>query len=244
MPKRKVNSRNRKQSNRRQRGGGCGCGKPTITRKQKGGCGTCGPTIARKHKGGCGTCGPTIARKHKGGGIIQAPTCAQQVDVSRYTRPCASGNELPLDNIFMKHFTGGGLFKRRKHKNKSGGLKKKGSKKKARKGNAKSKQQKGSGFSILPDANIGNLAEVRGYSDCCPPVFLKDGATWSNNFQSVCGQSGGKGKRRKSKRRNSKRRNNKKHRGGGSGCVNSNFSADMMTREFGCRQPDWGPNCV
>ena len=242
MP-RKVNSKTKKQK-------GGGCGKPTIAKKQKGGCG--------------GTCGP-IARKQKGGGIIQAPTCAQQVDVTRYTRPCASGNELPLDNIFMKHFSGGGLFKRKKNKSKSGALKKKGSKKKYRKGNAKSKQQKGSGFSIMPDTNIGNLAEVRGYSDCCPPVFTKNGATWSNNFQPVCGQSGGKTlfrkksaktksykKKSKSKRRRNKRKGTK-HRGGGckplprqaaGGCTNSNFSADMSTREFGCRQPDWGPNCV
>lgn len=182
----------------------------------------------------------------KGGGIIKAPTCAQQVDITRYTRPCSTQNELPLDNIFMKHFPQQG-------------------------GKSKSKQSAG-GFSILPDTNIGNLPEIRGYSDCCPPVYTKNGPVWSNNFQPVCGQKGGKTSRssrsnrrlrkqrkirtkrggsrtlsKKSKKSRSKRRLRRKHRGGsmaGMDGANGNFSADMTTRQFGCRQPYWTPDCV
>ena len=127
----------------------------------------------------------SLRKNKKGGGIIGTPTCAQQVDITRYTRPCATQNELPLDNIFMKHFPQQG-------------------------GKSKRTKQSAGGFSILPDTNVGNLPEIRGYSDCCPPVYTKNGPVWSNNFQPVCGQSGGKQKRKRSSR--SKRRLQRKNK--------------------------------
>lgn len=175
------------------------------------------------------------SKNKKGGG------CGPQLDISRYTKPCASGNEMPLDNLFAKHFP-----------------------------------QSAGGYSILPDVNIGNLPEVKGYSDCCPPVYTKNGPVWSNNFQPVCGQKGGnkkkrstkrqskskvkhsklKGKSKKSKRHSSKKsrktkrkhtKTNRKHKGGsvkGMSGVDSNFSTTMTDRTFGCKQPFWKPGCV
>lgn len=168
----------------------------------------------------------SMRKKYKGGGIIKTPTCAQQVDITKYTRACGSTNQLPLDGIFQKHFPqqGGSTKNRRKNK--------------TRRKKTKRKLQKGSGFSILPDVNIGNLPEIKGYSDCCPPVFLKDGPVWSNN-QSLCNKGGGK-KKQKVKRNIKKR----KSRQSGGNMKNGNFSPDMSTREFNCRQPDWNPNCV
>jgi hypothetical protein len=182
------------------------------------------------------------SKNKKGGGYQKMPTCGPQLDINRYTKPCASGNEMPLDNLFAKYFP-----------------------------------QSAGGYSILPDVNIGNLPEVRGYSDCCPPVYTKNGPVWSNNFQPICGQQGGNTERkrqptkkskttkhtkskhtlhkpRKTKRHSSKkskttkrRRTNRKHKGGGvkgmSG-VNGNFSPVMTDRTFGCKQPYWEPGCV
>jgi hypothetical protein len=180
------------------------------------------------------------SKNKKGGG------CGPKLDITRYTKPCASGNEMPLDNLFAKHFP-----------------------------------QSAGGYSILPDVNIGNLPEVKGYSDCCPPVYTKNGPVWSNNFQPVCGQQGGNKKKRstkrqtKSKRRSKskvrhtkpkskshksrktkrhsskkprkRKRTNRKHKGGsvkGMSGVNSNFSSTMTDRTFGCKQPFWKPGCV
>lgn len=194
-----------------------------------------------------------ISKRTKGGGIITTPVCAQQVDVARYIKPCGVQNVLPLDNIFMKHFPQqGGKKHTSKHKNNK------------HKNNKHNKS--GGGFSILPDVNIGNLPEIRGYNDCCPPVLLKNGPVWSNNFQPLCGQkggnaksgkknkrtkknsqSGGKTHRNKTSKKTHKNKNNRKHKGGGiqgMSSVNGNFSPDMTTREFGCKQPYWTPNCV
>lgn len=190
----------------------------------------------------------------KGGGLLSAPSCAQQVDISRYTRACGSDNQLPLDGLFQKHFP-----------------------------------QSAGGFSILPDTNIGNLAEVRGYSDCCPPVLSQGGIISSTNFQPLCGGGkkskcasnckvvktkrktakrkltkksrkslkGGKpkkhhkkssihkkhsGKKHSSKGKKIKGKKNRKQSGGND--TNSHFSGDMTTRQFDCVQPVWSPKCT
>jgi hypothetical protein len=182
------------------------------------------------------------SKNKKGGGYQQMPTCGPQLDISRYTKPCASGNNMALDNLFAKHFP-----------------------------------QSAGGYSILPDVNIGNLPEVRGYSDCCPPVYTKDGPVWSNNFQPICGQQGGNKKRKRQTTKKSKTTKHKRHtkskhmshkpkkhsskkskttnnihtdiqhKGGsvkGMSDVDSNFSPVMTDRTFGCKQPYWKPECV
>jgi hypothetical protein len=185
-----------------------------------------------------------MPRKHnkkstqkKGGG------CPNQVDITRYTQACNSSNQLPLDGIFAKHFaasqSGGKQHKKRSSKRKRSSKSSKSSKR---------RRLRGGGYSIMPDTNIGNLPEVKGYSDCCPPVMTKSGAVWSNNFQPLCGQTGGKHKKRtkSSKSKKLKRRRRKQKAGGikGMSGVDGNFSPDMSTRQFGCRQPFWKPDCT
>jgi hypothetical protein len=79
------------------------------------------------------------------------------------------------------------------------------------------------------------------------------------NTGEICG--GGKRKRRVSKNKSRKRKylkkNNKKSkkslrlkkrnmkkRGGGSDGEASVFTHDLKQRDFGCRQPEWGPKCI
>jgi hypothetical protein len=216
-------------------------------------------------------------KKQKGGGC-----CNPQVDVTRYTRACGANNQLPLDGLFMKHFP------------QSGGNIRAGTEvrpyisaqKGAGKRRTKKHSQKGKGYTILPDVNIGNRPQVVGYPDWAPPVVTSKGMLFSDNMKPMCGQQiGGKNKkskrslrkmrknrkqmkggskkrtlrrsnRSKSKRLSkskrslkskSKRSTRRKQRGGvvkGMSGVDSNFSGDMSTREFGCRQPMWKPNCV
>ena len=115
----------------------------------------------------------------------------------------------------------------------------------------------GGGYSIDVGAEqIAGQSPVVSYNDCAPPSVLNHELVQSG-CGSRCGTtlSGGsnKSKRRtnkKSKRNNkkSKRRTNKKQKGG-MGVYplegeKGNFSADMKTREFGCKQPNWGVNCI
>ena len=103
---------------------------------------------------------------------------------------------------------------------------------KFKKGGSKKKQKGVNGYYLaIEDCPIGGLAVVKGYPDCCPPVF--DGSLLRN---------GGK---------KTKRKKNKKFQKGGSfkgvelgspQC--SDFNPDMNTREFGCKQPNWGPKCI
>lgn len=218
-------------------------------------------------------------QNHKGG-------CNPQVDTTRYTHACGSNNQLPLDGLFFKHFpqSGGSIRAGSEVRTYNGGQ---------TGGNRKLKyNQRGKGFSVLPDVNIGNRAEIKGYQDWAPPVITTKGMLFSDNLKPLCGQQiGGKNKKSKSNlkmmhnntknhskskskrnsksnsKRNSKsksKRNSKskskkslkskkshqthrKQRGGiikGMSGVNSNFSGDMSTRTFGCRQPQWGTNCV
>lgn len=199
-------------------------------------------------------------RKHikKGGGVIQAPSCAKQVDISRYTRACSSGNQLPLDGLFAKHFatsqSGGKHHKsKRHHKHKKSSKRKSVSKRKSSKRKRTIRKKKtisGGGFSVLPDVNVGNRPEIRGYSDCCPPVFTKDGIVQSTNHQPLCGQQGGsKNKKRKVSKSKKGKKGKKRYQKKGGGVTgmsgaNGNFSGDMTTRQFGCNQPFWKPNCV
>lgn len=221
------------------------------------------------------------ANKQKRGGGLLTPMCQPTVDVSRYTQACGSGNKLPLDNIFQQNFadwkqpwegqSGGAKSRRRVTKGKQHGGKHKG--KQSRKS-----MRGGFGYSWMPEENVGNRAGFKAYSDCCPPVFTNKGSVWSNNFQPVCGQAGGKprkqskrsyrkstkkstrtrkshrksyrkqsgGHKRKSSSKKSRSKRYRKKGGGVKGMTNEdgNFSADMNTRTFGCRQPFWTPDCV
>ena len=175
------------------------------------------------------------------GGSIQAPSCSNQFDVSQYTKPCSSGSlSLPLDKSFQDSFPQ----------------------------SAGSKSKSGGGFTVST-TNIGNMPQIVGYDDCCPPVLLKNGGlVTSNNFQPLCGsQTGGKKKSHKShkshksrksrksvrktrktrKTRKSVRKTKGRHHGGGvEGMhgVDGNFSPDMTTRDFSCKQPFWQPKCM
>lgn len=205
---------------------------------------------------------PKKNNKQKGG----------QVDITRYTKPCSTQNQLPLDGLFMKHFPQSGGCGCAMQ---MGGSIRAGSEVRpyigAQKGAGKKvKNQKGKGYTILPDSNIGNRAEVKGYPDWAPPVVTNKGMMFSSNMKPLCGQQiGGKkskhnvrkmkskksthskrkmnNKRKITKRRKTSNKKYKKQRGGvvkGMSDVNGNFSGDMSTRTFGCRQPMWNPNCV
>ena len=114
----------------------------------------------------------------------------------------------------------------------------------------------GGGYSIDVGAEqIAGQAPVVSYNDCAPPSVLNHELVQSG-CGSRCGTtlSGGsnKSKRRtnkKSKRTNKKSKRTNKKQKGGMGVYplegeKGNFSADMKTREFGCKQPNWGVNCI
>ena len=220
--------------------------------------------------------------------------CAPQVDITRYSKPCSSNNQLPLDGLFFKYFPQSGGCGCGSPIVQSGGNIRAGTEVRpyigAQQGAGKKRKtninQHGKGFSVMPDVNIGNRAEIKGYPDWAPPIVMSKGMVFSENLKPLCGQQiGGKNKKSKpnikkmrggncgakhyksqkrsmkpvksskSKRQSkskkqskSKRQSkSKKQRGGvvsGMSGVNSNFSGNMSTREFGCRQPMWNPNCV
>lgn len=185
-----------------------------------------------------------VRRSSRGGG------CHAPVDVSRYSQACSSTNQLPLDRIFQQNFQDWQTPPDVSNAPQKGGRRKthrKLNKKRSRK--TRRTQKRGGGFSVLPDVNIGNRPEYRGYADHAPPVFTKDGAIWSNNFQPLCGQAGGnkhRVRKQRKQRKNSKRRTRARRGGGvvGMSGVDGNFSADMSTRKFDCNQPYWEPSCT
>ena len=136
----------------------------------------------------------------------------------------------------------------------------------------RNKQQKGSGYYKDVGSNIAGRAEIKGYQDCCPPAYNSNilGSSnlvsdLGNAFNSSLGtpytkgslQCGGKrrsykkGGRRLSKkggRRLSKRGGRRlslkiRNKRGGAG-KNSVYTSNMLKRKFGCKQPNWDPDCV
>ena len=117
-----------------------------------------------------------------------------------------------------------------------------------------SKQRGGSGYTFnLNECNPpGGLMEVVRYSTCRDP-----------GLNASTAQTGGRRRRRRrnSRRRNSRRRNSRRRsskrrnrsrrrssrrnrrrqRGGNNlNCANCN----VVSRDFGCKQPNWQPNCI
>lgn len=129
------------------------------------------------------------------------------------------------------------------------------------------KEQKGKGYEFAGGKGRKGMPNVKGYSDCCPPVKNPNVDSISSIFQK------GAGYRKLSKRvRNSvkrrlvtptksltkkvvgkarkltkrlRRKNSKKQRGGAA-CPNRPKSdhRDPSKRKFGCRQDKWTPDCI
>jgi len=128
--------------------------------------------------------------------------------------------------------------------------------------NTKVCSQCGGGYSTNPESMIAGMPEINSYNDCAPPVIVDHKISASR-----CNQTGGKKggsrkmnskkskkskKSKMSKKMSSKKtlkKSSKKQKGGNPGKFpfdgkNSEYSADMSKRTFGCRQPDWEPTCV
>ena len=129
--------------------------------------------------------------------------------------------------------------------------------------------QCGGGFSTNPERMIAGMPEINSYNDCAPPVIVNHKIS-----NSRCNQTGGKkssmkksNKSKKSKKMSKKKskkmskkmskkyskktlkKSSKKQNGGNPDKFpfdgkNSEYSADMSKRTFGCIQPDWEPTCV
>lgn len=129
------------------------------------------------------------------------------------------------------------------------------------------KEQKGKGYEFAGGKGHKGMPNVKGYSDCCPPVKKPNVDSISGMFQK------GAGYRKLSKRvRNSvkrrlvtptkslikkvvgkarkltkkmKRKKSKKQ-SGGAACPTRPKSnhRDPSKRKFGCRQDKWTPDCI
>ena len=121
--------------------------------------------------------------------------------------------------------------------------------------NTKVCSQCGGGYSTNPESMIAGMPEINSYNDCSPPVIVEHKISASR-----CNQTGGKKSSMKkskmskmskkmSSTRKTLKKSSKKQKGGNPGKFpfdgkNSEYSADMSKRTFGCRQPDWEPTCV
>jgi hypothetical protein len=97
-------------------------------------------------------------------------------------------------------------------------------------------QRGGNYFLDVSKPTLGGLSQVGSQYDLYPPSFknLQVTSTDPNTVRVTnIVQRGGS---RNNSRKNNRRNNNQ--RGGG------NFSPDMMTRAFDCKQPSWCDNCV
>ena len=126
------------------------------------------------------------------------------------------------------------------------------------------KKQKGAGYYKDVGSNIAGRAEIKGYQDCCAPVYDSKILGSSNLFSNLgnafnssvgtpnmrgslqCGgkrRSSKKGGRRASKRGGRNLSLKIRNKRGGAG-KNSVYTANMSNRKFGCKQPNWDPDCV
>lgn len=168
-----------------------------------------------------------IKRNQKGGNKGAVNTCNQHVniDVHRYA-PTLSQSEQAFS---ARYFTGAPA----------------------------SNNQYGQGYYLDVSANrVGGLPEVQAVFDPKPPVtHPKTNALQEYPKPSFCStQTGGEYNFITNPETGRKVKvNGKKGREiiqkylvqqGGAEGLQSNFDANMVNREFGCRQPDWSPNCV
>ena len=131
------------------------------------------------------------------------------------------------------------------------------------------KEQKGKGYEFAGGKGHKGMPNVKGYSDCCPPVTKPK----NMKIDSISGILKGGGYRKLTKRvsnslkqnvlkptksltkkvlgkvrkltKKMKRKNSKKQRGGAA-CPNRPKSdhRDPSKRKFGCRQDKWTPDCI
>lgn len=122
--------------------------------------------------------------------------------------------------------------------------------------NTKVCSQCGGGYRSDPGDMIAGNPAVVSYNDCAVDHKISN---------SRCNQTGGKKSSMKKSKKSKKskmskmskkmsskktlKKSSKKQKGGNPGKFpfdgkNSEYSADMSKRTFGCRQPDWEPTCV
>lgn len=168
-------------------------------------------------------------RKARGGGIITPAKCNSQVDIDRYTKPCAEGNPHNLDYLFNKHF-----------KHEGGGF----SVLPDNIGNMATYQ----GYSDCCPPVLTKDGMI--FSTNFQPICGQKGGAKKRKVHKKSKSKSRKSKRRTHKPKRNVSRSTRSKRGGGYMEVkdmkgdNGNFSADMNKREFGCRQPSWNPNCI
>ena len=140
--------------------------------------------------------------------------------------------------------------------------------------NTKVCSQCGGGYGFDHGDMIAGNSAVVSYNDCAPPVIIdhkisasrcnqtggkKGGSRKMNSKKSKMSKKSKKSKMskmskkskssKKSSTRKTLKKSSKKQKGGNPGKYpfdgkNSEYSADMSKRTFGCRQPDWEPTCV
>jgi len=129
--------------------------------------------------------------------------------------------------------------------------------------NTKVCSQCGGGYGFDQGDMIAGNSAVVSYNDCAPPVII-DHKISASRCNQTGGKKGGSRKMNSKKSKKSKmskmskkmsstrktlKKSSKKQKGGNPGKFpfdgkNSEYSADMSKRTFGCRQPDWEPTCV
>lgn len=113
---------------------------------------------------------------------------------------------------------------------------------KFKKGGSKSKrntQKGGVGYYLaINECPIGGLPLVKSYSTCNKPVFNRCLPKTTGGSRKKLNKINKKNKLSKTKKSKIVR---KKQRGGN---VESNFNPDLKMRDFGCKQPQWGPDCI